>query len=378
MSTKPSICVTLTSPFVLNAFLLGHIARLSQSARITVCINRLESDVPIALWADVRLQHIEIRRNISPWHDWAALFQLARLYRREKFDVVWSITPKAGLLAMLAARTAGIPVRIHYFTGQVWATKRGAPRFLLKFMDRVLAACATDLLADSLSQRDFLIREGIASANRLGVIGAGSVSGVDLKRFRPDPSVRRDIRASLGIPGDAVCMLYAGRMKRDKGVPDLLVAFGSLRSKHPALHLLLVGPDEDGVIGDPLPAGVHRVGYTRTVESYMAAADIICLPSYREGFGTVLIEGAAAGLPAVASRIYGIEDAVIDGETGLLHPPRDTAAIAATIERLLNDPELRGRLAIGARRRTATQFAAEHVEELFAAWLLAQAARIKN
>lgn len=378
MSTKPSICITLTSPFVLNAFLLGHIERLCGSARITVCINRLESDVPIPLPNDVRMQHVEIRRNVSPRHDCTALFQLARFYRREEFDAVWSITPKAGLLAMIAARIAGTSVRVHYFTGQVWANKRGLARFILKRMDRLLAACATDLLADSLSQRDFLIREGVDTANRLEVIGTGSVSGVDLKRFRPDESVRRDMRTSLGIPVDAICLLYAGRMKRDKGVHDLLVSFGMVRLKHPSLHLLLVGPDEEGLVGDPLPSGVHRVGYTRKVESYMAAADIMCLPSYREGFGTVLIEGAAAGLPAVASRIYGIEDAVIDGQTGLLHPPGDTEAIAATIERLLNNPELRMQLAVGARQRTTAQFAAEQVEKLFAEWLLARIDRVKG
>jgi glycosyltransferase involved in cell wall biosynthesis len=370
----PSLCITLTSPFVLNAFLLGHIAHLSHSFRVTVCINQRESDVPILLPEGVALKPIEIRRDISPWYDALALARLAGLYRREKFDVVWSITPKAGLLAMLAARIVGTPVRVHFFTGQVWANKKGAARWVLKSFDRVLAASATDLLADSASQRDFLVGNGVVAAGRISVIGNGSVSGVDLQRFRPNPVDRAAIRQSLRIPESAVCLLYVGRMKRDKGVLDLLAAFASLRADHPGLFLALVGPDEEGIVGGVLPEGVRRMGYTQKVESYMAAADIVCLPSYREGFGTVLIEGAAAGLPAVASRIYGIEDAVVDGHTGLLHPPGDADGIRLVIRRLLDDVTMRHQLADNARQRAVRLFAAERVEELFADWIMARMA----
>ena len=365
----PSLCITLTSPFVLNAFLLGHIAHLSRSFRVTVCINQRESDVPISLPEGVALKPIEIRRDISPWHDALALARLAGLYRREKFDVVWSITPKAGLLAMLAARIVGTPVRMHFFTGQVWANKKGAARWLLKSFDRVLAASATDLLADSASQRDFLVGNAVVAGGRISVIGNGSVSGVDLQRFRPNPVARAAIRQSLGIPESAVCLLYVGRMKRDKGVLDLLAAFASLRADHPGLFLALVGPDEEGIVGGVLPEGVRCVGYTQKVESYMAAADILCLPSYREGFGTVLIEGAAAGLPAVASRIYGIEDAVADGSTGFLHAPGKVQDIARVIRHLVDDPVLRRQLADNARQRADSLFAAERVEQLLAEWM---------
>src|SRR5688572_29219934 len=132
MGPMRSICITLTSPFVLNAFLLGHIGRLTNSFRVAVCINRRESDVPIVLPPEVYLYSVEIRRDISPWHDLLALNQLIRFYRRSNFDAVFSITPKGGLLAMLAARLVGVPLRVHCFTGQVWANKTGIARVLFK------------------------------------------------------------------------------------------------------------------------------------------------------------------------------------------------------------------------------------------------------
>ena len=367
-----SLCITLTSPFVLNAFLLGHISRLSQSFRVVVCVNRLESDVPISLPAGVELRHVEIRRNISLYHDLAALVRLFRLYRREKFAVVFSVTPKGGLLAMLAARLAATPVRVHCFTGQVWANMTGASRVLFKVIDHLLARCATDLLADSPSQCKYLVEEGIVEQSKIGVLGEGSISGVNLERFRPDPNARNAVRVELGISGGTFCLLYVGRMKKDKGVPDLLEAFGRLRIQYPQLHLIMVGPDEEHLLAGYNEDGFHHIGYTQKVETYMAAADIICLPSYREGFGTVLIEAAASGLPAVASRIYGITDAVVEGETGLMHRVGDIVEITDCVDRLLREPSLRRKIGEAAAQRAKALFAAEHLEILLAEWLSAK------
>lgn len=368
----PTICITLTSPFVLNAFLLGHIARLSQSFRIVVCINRLESDIPITLPLGAELHHVEIRREIALFRDLQALWRLACFYRSEKFAAVISVTPKGGLLAMVAARLAGVPIRVHWFTGQVWASKTGVARALFKLIDRLLASCASGLLADSPSQRDYLVNEGIVMRKKIDVIGAGSISGVNLARFRVDPRARSAVRAELGIPIGDLCLLYVGRMKKDKGVPELLAAFGRLHGRYPQLHLLMVGPDEEQLLAGHHEDGFHCVGYTPKVEAYMAAADIICLPSYREGFGTVLIEAAASGLPAVASRIYGITDAVVDGETGLLHEVGSVPGIEACLQRLLTEPALRLRLASQARLRSSQLFSSERIETLFADWILAK------
>lgn len=366
----PSICFTLTSPFVLSAFLLGHIARLVNHARVTICVNRSESDIAVQVAEGAVLHPVEIRREISPVHDVLALFTLWSLYRKRRFSAVLTVTPKGGLLGMIAARLEGIPVRIHWFTGQVWATKKGPGRMVLKCMDRLIAACATHVLADSPSQKDFLIAEGVVGAHRIQVLGDGSISGVDASRFKPDPAMRAKIRAEFGIPPDAPCLLYVGRMKREKGVADLLAAFRGLREEFHDLHLVLVGPDEENLLADVSDERVHVVGYAKDVENYMAAADLFCLPSYREGFGSVLIEAAAAGVPSVASRIYGITDAVVDGATGLLHEPGNPEDLSRALRDLLQDVPGRNSMAEAARLRAVSQFSSRRVEDLFVDYLM--------
>jgi len=363
------VCLTLTSPFVLNAFLQGHLARLHQSFTVDVCVNRLESDIPLVVPEGVAVQDVEIRRKISPWHDAEALWKLRRFYRQRRFDAVVTVTPKGGLLGMVAARLAGIRVRVHWFTGQVWATQKGIMRATLKAMDRLTAACATEVLADSPSQKDFLVREGVVAEDRISVLGQGSISGVNTARYRPDLGARNRIRAELRIPEGATCLVYVGRMSKEKGVPDLLAAFGKLSGDFPDLHLILVGPDEEGLLLQGRRPNVHVVGYTRNPEAYMSAADIICLPSYREGFGSVLIEGAACGLPAVASRIYGVTDAVDENVTGLLHASGDLEALTESLRRLLCDDKFRTVLGKNAYERALACFEARHVEELFSQFL---------
>jgi glycosyltransferase involved in cell wall biosynthesis len=270
---------------------------------------------------------------------------------------------------MMAAKLAGVPVRIHCFTGQVWATRGGIARWLLKSMDKIIALCSTHLLADSASQRSFLIGENIATGARISVLGSGSLSGVDTNRFCPDPAAKERVRRELGIPADSLCLIYVGRMKREKGVLDLLDAFWRLRAEHNELHLLLVGPDEEGLLTGINDSRISAIGYTKNVESYMSAADIICLPSYREGFGSVLIEAASVGLPAVASRIYGITDAVVEGETGLLHQPLDTEDLACVLGQVIDSDSLRTRLSSQARRRAIDLFGAARLEKLLGGFL---------
>jgi glycosyltransferase involved in cell wall biosynthesis len=296
-----------------------------------------------------------------------ALWQLWRFFRRSRFDAVHSVTPKAGLLAGIAARLAGVPVRIHWFTGQVWVTRTGFMRRLLKAADRLIATNATHVLVDSHSQRDFLIDEGVVARDRAEVIAAGSICGVDARRFHPDAQARAAVRAELGVADVDKMILFLGRWNHDKGVLDLARAFAALAATHGQVHLVIVGPDEEGLAGEvrALCAAsadrLHMVGFTREPERFMAAADIFCLPSYREGFGSVLLEAAAVGIPSVATRIYGITDAVVEGVTGLLVPPGDVAALTTAVARLVADDVLRMRLGAAAQVRARQDFSQEAV-----------------
>jgi glycosyltransferase involved in cell wall biosynthesis len=362
MDGKKKACIVVASEVTIRAFLCAQIKAMQEDYDVTVVLNTKRLDLLSELGLDGRVVPVGIERDISLAKDLAALGELVRLFRRERFDVVHSVTPKAGLLAMTGGLLARVPTRVHTFTGQMWATRSGASRALFKNLDRVLAACATYVLVDSPSQRDFLLRERVVGPAKSAVLGKGSVSGVDAERFRPNADARRRIREQLGIPKRDVVLLFLGRLNRDKGLLDLAQAFARVAADHANVHLVVVGQDEHELTPAIRRAcavyasRLHLVDFTLEPEAFVAAADILCLPSYREGFGNCVIEAAAAGLPAVASRIYGVVDAVEEGVTGLLHPPRDIDALTDVLVRMVGDASLRERLAKAALERARREF----------------------
>jgi glycosyltransferase involved in cell wall biosynthesis len=312
-----------------------------------------------------------IERKISLRKDLVSLVTLWQFFRREKFDCVHSITPKAGLLSMVAARFAGIPLRLHTFTGQVWATETGRRKWLLKLLDKILARSATQVLADSFSQRQFLIENGVVRPQDITVLAEGSIAGVDVNRFKFSDEARTRIRQAFGIPANEIAFLFLGRLNRFKGIEDLLHAFAIAAKSNSNLHLIVAGPDEEklAVAVDALASNtagkVHRLEYVDFPEHYMSAADVFCLPSYREGFGAVLIEAAAVGIPVIASRIYGITDAVDEGKTGLLHTPGAVTEIADAMLLLASNNDLRTRMGAAGRARVIETFSETYVTQAF-------------
>jgi glycosyltransferase involved in cell wall biosynthesis len=335
----PKLCLVVTTPLIVHFFLKPHVVALSRHFEVTLVSNPANDSYLPPLDLPVRHVAVGIERKISLLRDLAALFGLYRLFRRERFDLVVSAAPKAGLLGMLGAFCAGVKRRVHIFQGEVWASRRGVMRAVLKTADRMTVACVID------------------------VLGAGSIGGVDMRRFRPDPALRQDFRTANGIPEDATVCLFIGRLTTDKGVFDLARAFATCGGENPRLWLVLAGPDEDGIaasLRSVLAGDVARRilihGFTPAPERYLAAADFLCLPSYREGFPMVILEAAASGLPSIGSQIYGVSDAIVDGETGLLVPPGDAAQLAAAMSRLACDEERRRRLASAARARVEREF----------------------
>ncbi len=348
-----------------QSFLYSHIRALQQTFDISLVANitgTFSSNTP---GLNFRVFPVSIHRRIRLVDDLRALFGLCLLFRREKFYLVHSMTPKAGLLAMCAAKLAGVPIRVHWFTGQVWATQSGLKRWFLKGLDRLTASLATHVLVDSPSQRDFLASERVIRSARSEVLARGSVCGVNQDRFRPSKEVRKRIRKQLGVPQDAVVLIYVGRLNKDKGIEDLAKAFSSLAARLPKLWLVLVGPDEQNMwvkvsgICSNWMGRVCRFNHTDQPEQYMAAADIFCLPSYREGFGSAVIEAASCALPTVATRIYGLVDAVEEGASGFLHTPGDVDGLAGLIERLYADPHLRLSMGLRGRSRAIKLFGQE-------------------
>lgn len=357
---KPQIYFVATVEYAVCAFLLKHLEILSRYYEVSVLVN--SDDLFFLKKRDLNINVIpfRIKRHISIFSDLLSLILLIVIFLKNRPVAVHSITPKAGLLAMLAGFLVLIPNRIHTFTGQVWSNKTGVKKFFFKFFDRVISNLTTFNLIDSHSQKKFLIKEKVIMAQKSIVFGSGSVCGVDLKKFKTNKKIREKIRTQLSIPNDAFVFIYLGRFVIDKGILDLASAFSNIRDKR--AYLIMVGPDE-GDLSKHLKnlAGDNQyklrlLDYSREPQLYLAAADVLCLPSYREGFGSVIIEAAAMGIPAIASNIYGISDAVLNNKTGLLHPPKDVDAIYTCMEKLLLDPKLVKSYGLSAKKRAVKEF----------------------
>lgn len=367
MTPTKKICLITTSELIVRWFLLDQLAALSRQYDVTLIVNTHDVNFLSDMEMQVRVLPLSIARQISPWHDGVTLLQLIHILRREQFDLVHSIAPKAGLLAMMAAAICRVPVRIHTFQGEVWVTRTGIMRKLLRFLDWVVAKLTTQSLVVSESERNFLIKEGILPINKSRVLAKGSICGVDIRRFSSTIGMRDANRIVLGIDGSCMVFLYVGRLAVDKGILDLVAAFDQVRQTHPLALLLVVGPDEEGIqiriraMRLPCLDAIHFYGFSTMPELYIGAADIVCLPSYREGFGMVLLEAAAMGVPVLASHIYGIIDAVVEGETGLLHVPGAVDEIVEKMRRLADDENLRHCLGEQAMIRARRGFAQEYV-----------------
>jgi len=360
--SRQKLCFLVATPLTLHCFFEEHLAALTETFDVTVAYNPHYDTYLPPLNLPIHVAEVSMVRSIAPLADLSASWQIWRLCRRERFDVMVSVVPKSGLLGMVASWLAGVPCRLHIFQGEVWASKQGMMRNLLKTMDRITATFATNLLAVSASERDFLEANGVARPGRLTVLGSGSIKGVDLDRYRADPRVQAEVRRDLGIPENAVLCAFLGRIVRDKGVDELAEAFREVSATNPDLWLLIAGPDEEErtaalrvALGDAAQHVVFR-GYTETPERLLIAADFLVLPSYREGFGMVVIEAAAVGIPTIGTRIHGLSDAVVDGETGVLVAPRSVEELRGAIADLANHPEKRRILGAAAQSRVRQEF----------------------
>ncbi|HEX2868275.1 MAG TPA: sugar transferase [Ignavibacteriales bacterium] len=343
---KQKVCFVVSTAFTAHAFLKGHIEALSEEHEVYLAGNFSRADMPIINGLKIYgFMSIPVNRKIKPAQDVKAIIKLAEYFRKMKFSAVHSVTPKPGLASALAGRLAGVPKRIHIFTGQVWHTRKGLFRGLLKTIDRLTASLSTDVLVDGCSQREYLINEGVIKKEYSQVFGKGSISGVDLRSFKPDADLRSEIRKSLNIPDEKIVFLFLGRMNRDKGIVELIEAFRRLREINPSVFLLLAGFDEESLV----PYAAERLssddfyfyGPTQKPHELYQACDVFCLPSHREGFGSSVIEASASAKAVIASDTYGLMDALIDNETGLRHKTGDVDSLFGKMRRLAENKELR-------------------------------------
>ena len=314
----------------------------------------------------VRTVAVPMERRMAPLKDLVSLWRLIRVFRREKPRMVHSITPKAGLLCMIAAWMCRVPVRVHTFTGLVFPTASGLTKKILMFTDRLTCACATHVVPEGEGVKADLENHHI-TRRPLRVLGHGNIRGIDLAHYDRTPGVMA--RAAEIRRDDVFTFIFIGRLVGDKGINELVEAFSRLNKEIPATRLILVGGQEAAL--DPLrpetaaeidrnPA-IEDVGRQTDVRPWLAAADALVFPSYREGFPNVVIEAGAMGLPSIVTDINGSREIIINGENGTIIPARDAEALHSAMHGFATDNALTRRLASKARALIASRYEQSYV-----------------
>ena len=319
----------------------------------------------------VQIIELPMAREIAPLKDLVSLWRLCRTMRALHPDIVNVGTPKAGLLAGCAAWLTGVPCRFYTLRGLRFETAIGMKRRLLVWAERLACCFAHRIICVSQSLREKATTSGLVSPERMVVFGGGSSNGVDASRFAPTLERTKraaELRFELGIPPEAPVLGFVGRLTRDKGIPELVESFLRLRDQFPNLRLLLLGATEQT---DPLDDNTRRVlathphiilpGPKPDPAPYYTVMDIFVLASHREGLPNVVLEAYAAGKPVVAAQATGTVDAVRHGETGLLFPIGDVAALVHCLQRLVRDKRLAKTFGAAAQELVKRDFRQEIV-----------------
>tara|TARA_R110000868_G_scaffold155691_6_gene382199 strand:+ start:70985 stop:72151 length:1167 start_codon:yes stop_codon:yes gene_type:complete len=345
---------------------------LSKKFDLDVISSRGDFEDEIQSVVSKRLIFIEIKREISPFSDLKTLFNLYRVFRKNKYILTHSNTPKGGLLTAIAAWAARVPIRCHTFTGQRWVTLKGRKRLLLIWCDRLICTLSTNLYADSISQIKFLEESKVSSKDSVKCLGHGGFAGVDLNRFSRSRLININT-PSWSKADEFLTICFVGRLVKEKGVEVLLSSFKKLMEKGFKLNLVLIGPYEPRL--DPIDdswtlfiqscKNIYYLGFLENPEEAMVHCDVICLPSFREGFPMVIIEAASLEVPALVSNIVGSVDTVIHDETGLIFNSNDEESLSDAIKRIYYDRSLLVEMGKRAHVRTVDFFSNEYLQTLY-------------
>ena len=362
---KKKIIRASTVPQSLETFCNGMLKELSEKYEVIGLSSPGEDLDLVRTREGVRTIAVPMERHISLMKDLKALLAMIQVLRKERPYMIHSMTPKAGLLCMVAGKLTGVPVRIHTFTGLVWPTSTGLKRKILMLTDKLTCACATNIIPEGQGVKNDLIA-GKITKKPLKVLGYGNVMGVDMQHFSQRPEVLKLVEGLNLRDESKFTFLFVGRIVRDKGINELVGAFKKLYSEYPGIRLILVGPYEDNL--DPISQesrdaigaydDIVAVGKKMGEEllAYYAAADCFVMPSYREGFPNTVLEAGAMGLASIVTDINGSREIIVDGENGMIVPPQNEERLYQAMKVMLTSQADREKLAGNARKMIADRF----------------------
>lgn len=341
----------------LNIFCKGLLRELKNEGYEVVALSSPDTDLEeLGRREGVHTVGVPMERHISVFKDLVSLVRIVRVFAKEKPYMVHSMTPKAGLLCMMAAWMARVPVRVHTFTGLVWPTATGLSRKILMLTDKITCLCATHVVPEGEGVKQDLQR--CITKKPMKVLGYGNVMGVDLEYWK-----RSEVNERQGV-SDGVTFVFVGRIVRDKGMNELVPAFVRLNKEYPDTRLVLVGPYEDGL--DPVMpetkrmidenGAIEAVGSQQDVRPFYEKADVLVFPSYREGFPNVVIEAGAMGLPSIVTDINGSREIIVNEENGIIIPSKNENRLYEAMAWMVEHPQERRQMAERARPMVAERF----------------------
>lgn len=358
------ICYCTTISLTLKAFILECAKFLHEEKGWDISFICSEDEVFANSLPDyIHYYPVKMRRGIN-LDGVRAIYEINKICRREKYDIVQYSTPNASLYASIAATMAGIKTRLYCQWGMVYVGFDGFRRKLFRAVERFVCGLSTFVEPDSLSNLKFAREEGLYPEEKSGVIWNGSACGVNLEKFdiSKKTGYREAVRAEYNIPPEAFVFGFVGRITRDKGINELLDAFKRIRDNRDDVYLMLVGPAEPDATADEnliewakRDKNVLFTGFSPRVEQMLSAMDTYILPSYREGFGMGIVEAEAMGVPVIATDIPGPRDAMIPEITGKLIPKGDTAALFDAMQEMLDKPDNYGENGIAFARERFDQ-----------------------
>ena len=363
---KPKILRITTVPKSLKTLLKGQLKFMSNNGFDIIGVSGSgKSLIEVKHNEGVEVFEIEMSRKITPFKDLKSLLNLYKLIIKEKPTIVHSHTPKAGTIAMLAAKIANVPIRLHTVAGLPLMETKGIKRRLLIFVEKVTYACATKIYPNSHALATFINEKKIVSKSKVKVLANGSSNGIDTDYFKQekiDSNNLNNLKKTLRICSSDFVFVFVGRLVADKGINELIQAFIKLYDVN--VKLLLVGNYEHEL--DPLlestcseinnNSKIISVGYQSDIRPYLALSSCLVFPSYREGFPNVVMQAGSMGLPSIVTNINGCNEIIEEGYNGTIIPVKDAKALCLVMSKMAKHHNWRKTMAKNARNKITSNY----------------------